>query len=212
MNKGSAGPGFIFPLDLFFSSTIENYHSLFICSVYFVCSFTLLILPSKFAFITFLPHFLLILFFFFIFFLELTSVHFVEFHIFVHYFCLEFSCVLFLNQQTTVEAVMLLLKVVVYSSYYPLHIYSNLQVLHFIKSMLSNIVTDTLEKWSHLRFKNVIFDSDVDESSNREFNSRIKGRSNLYFINIDENGMVFSVYAFVSEDECVKIAENIEFY
>ena len=60
--------------------------------------------------------------------------------------------------------------------------------------MLSNIVTDTLEKWSHLRFKNVIFDSDVDESSNREFNSRIKGRSNLYFINIDENGMVFGGY------------------
>lgn len=37
-------------------------------------------------------------------------------------------------------------------------------------------------------------------------------RDNSWSFAIDENGMVFSVYAFISEDECIKIAENIEFY
>lgn len=29
---------------------------------------------------------------------------------------------------------------------------------------------------------------------------------------IEENGIIFSIYAFVSEEECIKIAENIDYY
>ena len=47
---------------------------------------------------------------------------------------------------------------------------------------------------------------------NKKINIYTANRDNSWSFAIDENGMVFSVYAFVSEDECVKIAENIEFY
>lgn len=37
-------------------------------------------------------------------------------------------------------------------------------------------------------------------------------RENSWSFAIEENGIIFSVYAFLSEEECIKMAENIDYY
>ena len=37
-------------------------------------------------------------------------------------------------------------------------------------------------------------------------------RDNSWSFVIEENGIIFSIYAFLSEEECIKIAENIDYY
>lgn len=61
--------------------------------------------------------------------------------------------------------------------------------------------------------------SDNNESitvENRHLNKKISiykaNRDNSWTFDINENGIVFSVSAFLSEEECVKIAENIKYY
>ncbi|KAL7715688.1 TLDc domain-containing protein [Entamoeba marina] len=74
--------------------------------------------------------------------------------------------------------------------------------LGVIKSNLS-----TLEEWSELKQFNVLFDSDVDGNvSNETFNSKVIGKSNLYYINYDEDGNVFGCFV---KDEVWKTNEYI---
>lgn len=65
----------------------------------------------------------------------------------------------------------------------------------------SGIVTDNSESVA------------VDNSQlNKKINIYTANRDNSWTFDINENGVIFSVYAFISKEECMKIAENIQYY
>ena len=68
--------------------------------------------------------------------------------------------------------------------------------ISFIKS---NILT--LEDWSGLKFKKVLYDSDVDGKSAEIFKKKIINHSHLYFVVIDSDENVFGHYLNVMVEE-----------
>ena len=52
----------------------------------------------------------------------------------------------------------------------------------------------TLEDWSGLKYKQILYDSDVDGKSSQIFRNKIINHSHLYFIVIDSNDNVFGHY------------------
>ena len=51
-----------------------------------------------------------------------------------------------------------------------------------------------LENWSGLKYKQILYDSDVDGKSSEKFKNKIINHSHLYFIVIDSNYNVFGHY------------------
>ena len=51
-----------------------------------------------------------------------------------------------------------------------------------------------LENWSGLKYKQILYDSDVDGKSSEIFKNQIINHSHLYFIVIDSNDNVFGHY------------------
>ena len=51
-----------------------------------------------------------------------------------------------------------------------------------------------LENWSGLKYKQILYDSDVDGKSSEKFKNKIINHSHLYFIVIDSNDNVFGHY------------------
>ena len=60
-------------------------------------------------------------------------------------------------------------------------------------SFVKNNIT-TLEDWSGLKYKQVLYDSDVDGKSSEIFKNKIINHSHLYFIVIDSDENVFGHY------------------
>ena len=51
-----------------------------------------------------------------------------------------------------------------------------------------------LENWSGLKYKQILYDSDVNGKSSEKFKNKIINHSHLYFIVIDSNDNVFGHY------------------
>ena len=51
-----------------------------------------------------------------------------------------------------------------------------------------------LENWSGLKYKQILYDNDVDGKSSEKFKNKIINHSHLYFIVIDSNDNVFGHY------------------
>ena len=47
---------------------------------------------------------------------------------------------------------------------------------------------------------------------NKEINIHEGNQDNNWILVIDENGIVFSIDTLISKEECIKIAENIDYY
>ncbi len=74
------------------------------------------------------------------------------------------------------------------------------------KYVVNNI--PILEKWCGLKFKEVLYDSEIDGKSSSIFRNKTMNHSHLYFIVIDSNDNVFGHYHDGIIDKMIEIKDN----